>query len=93
LTLRYTSSVDTEPGNWVEENFGLIVAVSVPFLVVLVGMGLAIWYMFCRARKDHEHLARIIEYERRQKKKKHDLLKGRMQERDLEESSSSDPSP
>jgi hypothetical protein len=87
VTLRYYTMIKTEPGSWIEENMLLVFAVSIPLLLVLVGLGLAVWYMFFRRPTDNEHLARIIRYERAQKKRKIEVLKGRKAHDEISESS------
>ena len=77
VTMSYVRNVDRSVETWVKENIWLLLFVFIVVLALLIAMGFAIWCMFCRKRSHHEHLARIIAYERKQKRKKARLEKER----------------
>lgn len=75
VTLSYKRNVSRSVETWVRENIWLLLLVFIVVIGLLIAMGFAIWTMFCRKRSRHEHLARIIDYERKQKRKKARLQK------------------
>jgi hypothetical protein len=76
VMLTFKKRLEAAPGSWVEENIELIIIVAIPSLAALTAMGIGVWHMFCWRRSQHEDLARIIQYERKQRRRKVDLNLG-----------------
>jgi hypothetical protein len=73
VVLSFKKRIQAEPTSWVEENIRLIIIVAIPSLGALIGMGIGVWYMFCRTKANRADLERIIQHEKKQMKQKRDL--------------------
>lgn len=60
--------------DWFRENFGAIIGSFIIILLLFIAMGFGIWFMYCRKKKDHNDLDRIMNKEINVRKEKREKL-------------------